>query len=143
VPLATLRALYKRKPEAMGRIEDMLPDFIGEAPARKDFLEACAYLEDDLGADQSLATVWRTKLEAMGYECVLLGILHHLKAHEHERISKTASPAAKAAALRWTLGLDGGPGFDCPIKSDLFGPRQFERTEIRDAAGTHIADQIS
>jgi len=31
VPLATLRALYKRKPEAMERIEAMLPEFIGEA----------------------------------------------------------------------------------------------------------------
>lgn len=122
----------------------MLPDYIGEHRVWKDWIEAAAEVEHRLGADHSLTTVNRPRLEHLGYARCVLCIQHWLKAHEHLRltkkgtVAKTTSIELKAAALEATLGLDGGPG--CEAFSgggDLFGPY-----EIHDDAGNHIADHL-
>lgn len=141
VPLATLLALFRRYPDEMDRLAPMLPDYVGEHRVWKDWIEAMVAVEHRLGADHSLTTENRHRLDRLGYARCVVCVQQWLKAHEHLNltkkgtVAKTTSIDLKAAALEATLGLDGGPG--CEI-TDLFSPR-----EIRDADGNHIADHLS
>lgn len=103
VPLSTIRQLWKTKPAAFERIEALLPELVGTATLRKDFIEAIVYLEDALDAagEGSLADM-RARLIDVGYD-QLVALMIRYEAENRDTVSKIASPRMKAEALKWAL----------------------------------------
>ena len=104
IPLKSIRDLMLRKPEAFVRIAPLIPDLVGTATLRKDFIEAVVWLEDVLWPEESLATTHRKRLFDKGYDpLVQLMIAYEQENRGEYRIGKIASPRMKAEALRWAL----------------------------------------
>ena len=102
IPLKSIRDLMLRKPEAFVRIAPLIPDLVGTATLRKDFIEAVVWLEDVLGPEESLATTHRKRLFDKGYE-PLVELMIAYEAQHRQGVAKIASPRMKAEALRWAL----------------------------------------
>jgi hypothetical protein len=104
-PLSTIRLLRRQKSRAFTRIAPLIPELVGTATLRKDFIEAAVYLEDVLGKldePESLATTHRQRLFGMGYEPLVALMIAH-EAQHRDGVAKIASPRMKAEALRWAL----------------------------------------
>lgn len=113
--LSTIRTLVRLKTDAIERLAPFVGQLVGDAPLSKDFLEALVYLEDELGAENSLTTVHRQRLFDAGYERLRAYMpayhaQHHLliTSGPHAgrvRYGKVASKRLKAEALKGALGL--------------------------------------
>jgi hypothetical protein len=101
-PLSTIRLLRRQKSRAFARIAPLIPELVGTATLRKDFIEAIVYLEDVLGPHESLATVHRKQLFDKGYE-PLVDLMIAYETQHRKGVAKIASPRMKAEALRWAL----------------------------------------
>jgi hypothetical protein len=103
VPLSAIRKLTLTKPEAFARIKELVRALVGRLPLGKDFIEGLVYLEDLLGADNSLSDIHSQRLFDMGVERMTAMMQMKMRQDMEGKLAKIASPRMKAEALRWAI----------------------------------------